>query len=72
MGREKVATRNAIKKEAMYERIGGICYWGRHYIYKDYKESCIFDKNIEEKIRTNIEEATRFAPYMGIYRGIGM
>ena len=30
--------------ESTYDRIGEICYWGRHYVYKDYLKKRIYDK----------------------------
>ena len=64
MERAKSTARNTEKQETQYGRIWEICYWGRHYIYKDYIENCIHDKNTEE-IGTNIEKEISFAPIRG-------
>ena len=29
-----------------YEIIGGVCYKGRHFIYKHYKRQCVSDKEV--------------------------
>ena len=51
MGNKSFKIRNA-EKEIQYERVGGICYWGRHYIYKDYTERCVYDKDKTDEIKS--------------------
>ena len=52
MDKEIFKLRETKGTESTYDRIGEICYWGRHYVYKDYLEMCVYytekQKNKEE------------------------
>ena len=61
----KMNNKSFKRRESTYDRIGEICYWGRHYVYKDYLEKCIYDK---EKTEHPGREYDKYTPYMGLYR----
>merc|ERR1712112_777240 len=45
-----------------YDRIGEVCYWERRFVYKDYIDMCIYDKDKASKQRGEYE---KYTPYMG-------
>ena len=57
--------RETERTELTYDRIGEICYWGRHYVYKAYLGICVYDK---EKTEEQGKEYNKYTPYMGLYR----
>ena len=44
MDNSKFKLTNKDGVELTYDRVGEICYWERHYIYKDYLEKCTYGK----------------------------
>ena len=58
-------------EETKYRRVGGICYWGRHFTYKDYDRNCLIDRETLEEIGVNKEKEMKYVPYMGIYKRTG-